>query len=399
LSSVFEPETGPGPEAWSTAAETLYASHLFAGLAHKEVDDFLEAVGEPVKVDTGGQLLTEGDPAVALYILLEGRVAVLRKDPRGTEHVIRRLRAVQAIGDVSMFDHKTRSATVRAMTPCRLIRIPFQRLDDRYPADATIGGRFRANVATGVMWEFREMGSSAVEWLQSKLEESEKRVALGHFVVKLIVPVVLYMFMMAGISWLVARGIPASLVAVPLLAMFGLAVTTIIRGSPYPASSFGLTFVGWRRAVGDGLLLTLPVLATIVGMKLLLLRFSTAPEKSLFDLGAGFGLSRSEFWTVAIVYSLFAPVQELVARCGVQVPFEMFLEGPRKHWTAILLSSMIFSATHLHEGVAFALSVFPMGVFWGWMFRRHQNLFGVCLSHVLVGNFAFLIVGFWGILY
>jgi CRP-like cAMP-binding protein/membrane protease YdiL (CAAX protease family) len=399
LASVFE-LAGPGvEEPWSSAAETLYASHLFAGMAPKEVDDLLEAVGERVTVPVGGQLLSEGDPANALYILLEGAVAVLRKDPGGTEHVIRRMQPVQAIGDVAMFDRQPRSATVRATKPCRLIRIPFQRLDDRYPADATPPGRFRANLARGVMSGFREMGASAVKWLQLELQESEKRVALGHFVVKLIVPVVLYMFMMAGISWLVARGIPASLLAVPLLAMFGLAVTTIIRGSPYPASAFGLTFLGWRRAVVDGLLWTVPVLATIVGVKLALLPFSSAPEKTLFDLGAGFGLTPSAFWMVAIVYSLFAPVQELVTRCGVQVPFEMFLEGPRKHWTAILLSSLIFSATHLHQGVAFALSVFPMGVFWGWMFRRHQNLFGVCLSHILVGNFAFLVVGFWGILY
>lgn len=391
---------GLGPEeVRSSAAETLHASHLFAGLGPQEVDELLEAVAERVEIAAGAELLAEGDPADDLYVLLEGEVEVLRKDSRGTEHVIRRMRPVQAIGDVAMFDRRPRSATVRATAPCRLIRIPFQRLDDRYPADTTPGGRFRANVASGVMWGFREMGASAVEWLQSKLEESQKRVALGHFVVKLIVPVILYMFMMAGVSTLVALGIPASLLAVPLLGMFGLAVYTIIRGSPYPPSAFGLTFLGWRKAVREGLLLTLPVLATIVGLKLLLLPLSKAAEKTLFDLGAGFGLSPSAFWAVAIVYSLFVPVQEMVARCGVQVPFEMFLEGPRKHWTAILLSSLIFSATHLHQGVAFALSVLPMGVFWGWMFRRHENLFGVCLSHILVGNFAFLIVGFSGILY
>ena len=97
------------------------------------------------------------------------------------------------------------------------------------------------------------------------------------------------------------------------------------------------------------------------------------------------------------VYALFVPVQELIARSGLQVPMEMLFEGDRRGLWANVMASLLFSATHLHLSPLLALLVFPFGLYWGWLFGRQRSLLGPCVSHVLIGGFAFGVVGFRGV--
>ena len=72
----------------------------------------------------------------------------------------------------------------------------------------------------------------------------------------------------------------------------------------------------------------------------------------------------------------------------------MFLTGKYRVLVSILLSNLLFSATHLHVSVKLALLVFPVGVFWGWLYNRHTTVIGIIVSHIIVGLFALFVVGF-----
>jgi membrane protease YdiL (CAAX protease family) len=72
----------------------------------------------------------------------------------------------------------------------------------------------------------------------------------------------------------------------------------------------------------------------------------------------------------------------------------MFLEERHRVAHAILLSNLLFSATHLHISLTLALLVFPMGVFWGWIFARQGSLVGSSVSHAIIGVFGLFVVGF-----
>ena len=61
------------------------------------------------------------------------------------------------------------------------------------------------------------------------------------------------------------------------------------------------------------------------------------------------------------------------------------------------MASLLFSATHLHLSPLLALVVFPFGLYWGRLFRRQRSLLGPCVSHALIGSFAFGVVGFRGV--
>ena len=57
-----------------------------------------------------------------------------------------------------------------------------------------------------------------------------------------------------------------------------------------------------------------------------------------------------------------------------------------------VLASGRFVATYL-VGLGFAVASFVPGLFWGWMYTKHHSLFGVSVSHILVGVWATFVVG------
>jgi membrane protease YdiL (CAAX protease family) len=84
----------------------------------------------------------------------------------------------------------------------------------------------------------------------------------------------------------------------------------------------------------------------------------------------------------------------MVARSGIQSSMMMFLRSRHRVSMSIFMSTLLFSATHLHTGFIFAAAVFPMGLFWGWLYSRHPTLVGVVCSHLLIGIWAVFVVSF-----
>jgi membrane protease YdiL (CAAX protease family) len=88
-------------------------------------------------------------------------------------------------------------------------------------------------------------------------------------------------------------------------------------------------------------------------------------------------------------------VQEFIARGVIISTILNFLEGVKHSGLgAIIMSSMLFSAQHLHlPSIAFAVLVFIPGIFWGWLFVRHRSILGVSISHIITGIWAIQILG------
>ena len=93
------------------------------------------------------------------------------------------------------------------------------------------------------------------------------------------------------------------------------------------------------------------------------------------------------YWVSLCLYMLLTPVQEFVARCGVQAPLYAFLEGSefKRAGLSIVVSNLVFSAVHAHIGLAFALVAFVPGLLWGWIFLRTNSLLAASVSHMIIG--------------
>jgi CRP-like cAMP-binding protein len=104
----------------AAAAAALASTPLFAGLPREA----LEAMVEHLQLMPLGKdelLFREGDPGDALYVIVEGEVAVQAEGPPRVE--MARLGAGSFIGEVALLTDQPRSATVTATAESELLRI------------------------------------------------------------------------------------------------------------------------------------------------------------------------------------------------------------------------------------------------------------------------------------
>lgn len=128
---------------------------ILACLSDRQLEEFVQYM-EVKRVRQWEEIVREGNPGDAMYLLLDGEVRV-RVMIGGKETIMATLGPGEFFGEVALFDHGPRSADVLANSDCVLLRIPaasFQRLVEGNPTLAapflfavsrTLISRFRAN--------------------------------------------------------------------------------------------------------------------------------------------------------------------------------------------------------------------------------------------------------------
>ena len=186
------------------------------------------------------------------------------------------------------------------------------------------------------------------------------RELMGHFFVNIIVILCVYTVVVeytANLTYDVGTSI---FIAVCLL--LGLLLPTlwmVIRRSPLSLPFYGLTCVGWQRAVRDAVIYSLPILALTVIAKSIAIQL--VPRSDHLDLFSGklsqYPLTGIHLLQLGIYISLI-PLQEFVARGVLQGLLQEFLTGRHVVLKAILISNLLFSTFHLYVSPYFAVAAY-----------------------------------------
>lgn len=107
---------------------------VFGALRDDTLGFFVQRA-KPVVVPAGDYFFREGDPGDSMFVLEEGRVAVL-KAWRGAMHVINELAAGDCFGEMALMDLGPRSASVRATATCHAMEIGATLLLQLFERDA-----------------------------------------------------------------------------------------------------------------------------------------------------------------------------------------------------------------------------------------------------------------------
>jgi CRP-like cAMP-binding protein len=124
---------GPSPQE---CREALAANDLFQGLSPAALERVL-ASSQTVSYAAGEAIVQEGAEGEALYQLLRGRVTVLKQVQPGQTVPVAELGPGEVFGEMTLFQGAPRSATVRALEECHLLRVGragFRDLMERDPA-------------------------------------------------------------------------------------------------------------------------------------------------------------------------------------------------------------------------------------------------------------------------
>jgi len=82
-----------------------------------------------VSIPAGIAVCREGDKGDSIFIIVEGKVAISRKDAEGHERQVAVLGATEFFGEFGYFANATRQATVKAVTKVKLLEITKAQMD------------------------------------------------------------------------------------------------------------------------------------------------------------------------------------------------------------------------------------------------------------------------------
>ncbi|HEY2944108.1 MAG TPA: cyclic nucleotide-binding domain-containing protein [Vicinamibacteria bacterium] len=378
-----------------TAARLVRESGLFDPCNEDEIAEVARR-SELLSFVAGQEIVKEGDAAHHFYLLKEGEVVVLKGGSATAvegRHEIARLGAGDTFGELALLDPGARTATVRALTPVTVLAIPISSIVALAEARPHFVGVFIA-LARQTVARLRKSDAARVETLDRALEEARTRVNMGQFTLSLIVAYSLYTFVLGTAAQLkVALG-RSEFITVPFIVLTALIPLHFMRRTGYPPRFFGLTLQnGWRHAL-EAIILTAPLMAATIVVKILLLKWVPAMhDRPVFEmLGSGAAHLRIDP-ALILAYLVLIPFQELIYRGGLQGGLEHFLVGRGRTWKAILGSNIIFSAAHLYISSGLSVAAFFPGLFWGWLYSRQRSLVGVSISHIVLGLWAFNFVG------
>lgn len=95
---------------------------IFNGLTSEEVDYVLHQ-GKVLHFHEGKTIFHEGMLGTNLFIVLSGEIGIYNKN-----ELIAKCRVGDAFGEMAVLNHKPRSATAAALTPCRLFTLEEKQL-------------------------------------------------------------------------------------------------------------------------------------------------------------------------------------------------------------------------------------------------------------------------------
>lgn len=125
---------------------------LFGQLSDEDVEWML-ATGRRQPVPRGAVLIRQGVPIDALFILLEGRLAVLLGRQ---EREIARLNAGEIVGEMSFVDARPPSATVKALEDSTVFALSRLTLAGKLASDLGFAARFYKALAIYLSTTVRE---------------------------------------------------------------------------------------------------------------------------------------------------------------------------------------------------------------------------------------------------
>lgn len=377
------------PSSQLAPLDVVERTELFSRLA-PEQKRALAAIGSIVRAEAGHRFVAEGAQPETLFVVASGEVEITRRVAAGSErHAIRTMGPGQTFGELALLEELPTSASVYALAPTTVLAIPLAELQRLTGRDPRFEPLFRP-LAEQLSARLRSLTDVTVGALEREAAELRARVAVGTLLMWLVAILTVFTYSLSLSRQLVKSGMYAPVTfSILLLGLVGMGV--MIRSTRLPPAFWGFTTRGWRLAVRDALLYSLPVIALFLALKWAAIRWVPGWEgvplfqlRPLLESGDAQAL-RTYLVLLGAYVLISAPLQEVVTRGCLQGALGEFLTGPHRAFWAIVISNLFFSVTHSFLSPQIALLTLAPGLFWGWLYHRQRTLIGPILSHLVIG--------------
>jgi CRP-like cAMP-binding protein len=143
---------------------------LFQDLEDREIEQVLDRTS-PREFPAGSEIIREGEPGDSMYIMVSGEVEITKQltlvldEDTPKERVMIRLKADDGVyfGEMSLLEQDTRSATVTALTDCRLLELNHQDFLELIRQDTAMGVKLLLHLAQLLSRHLRKTNQDVVK--------------------------------------------------------------------------------------------------------------------------------------------------------------------------------------------------------------------------------------------
>jgi CRP-like cAMP-binding protein/membrane protease YdiL (CAAX protease family) len=382
---------------------------LFANLSRQQLRLVLPHL-KYKKFKHGRVLLQEGTKNPGkIYIILDGQISITKQgisplESRPADYELAVLRRSEIFGELSFVDAKPSSVSFLAKTDVVLAVLDLsasRRRETIRRVREVVAGKLRSHIAK----QADKTIMLRMNRLQLENQLAAYRNGVGHIVMTTLCLLSFYTLTL-GLLPAFKNVTHANFALSPLIILlFALTFIPVIATSGFPGRFFGLQLDNWRPALFLSLRASAFFLLAFLLTKWVLI--NTSPGfagasligSAQIEIAGKTAAATPWYWFAFATYLLLTPMQEFVARCGIQAPLYAFLHGSelKRQWCAILASNLVFSAAHAHISLAFALAAFLPGLLWGWLFAKTNSLLAATVSHLVIGSTALFFFGIEGV--
>jgi CRP-like cAMP-binding protein len=390
----------------------LKQCELFQSLSEEELRLLLPLI-RVASFDKDSFIVKEEEKGDDLFLIEKGSVEVLKKD-KETETLYRLaiLHPGEWFGEMAVLGTKTRITSARALENAEVVILNLKDLDvliEKSPSFAKIV----KNIARKAAKRLETANEIVVKSIKEELRVAKTHDQMSRFIIYLFIFLTFFVYTLKFFEEYGSYSPISQLMASLFILLFGISCILLVKRSHFPREFYGLSLKQWKKDAFEAALFTIPILIFMIGLKWFLIK--TIPEfskLSVFEFGNKshtflqkafnhfFGKPQKQmnFYVLLSFYIVLVPVQEFIARGCLQSSLRNFFTTSNRVFLAILTSNLLFGLFHGLKSFTFALCAFFLGIFWGWIYERQRTIVGPCVSHILVGIWAFGVLNYQSIL-
>ncbi len=155
----------------------------------------------------------------------------------------------------------------------------------------------------------------------------------------------------------------------------------ILHYTHFSYEEMGFRFKGISGAIKTDCLLTAIFTAVLFAIKFVILRV----YPGFFPEGAPFWDWSRANWS-DFVYPLTVVLQEFLSRGVIHENLRRIFVGKYSEAAAIIVSSLLFGAMHIHRGFMYMLAATALLAIFGVLYRKQNSIWGLCIPHFVLGE-------------